>query len=154
MDDNQIVVLGGLIQDSVNDVASKTPLLGDIPLLGNLFRYETRQHTKTNLMVFIRPYIMYQSDGYRKITDERYDQMSKRREDARIARSPDPAERRQGQSAAAQAGETGPGRLLLPAPPQRIDSSTSFSSRDPDRRSIAAPPAACPTPSPRRRAWC
>jgi type II secretory pathway component GspD/PulD (secretin) len=35
-------------------------------------------------MVFIRPYIMYQSDGYRKITDERYDQMSKRREDARL----------------------------------------------------------------------
>jgi general secretion pathway protein D len=84
VDENQIVVLGGLIQDSVTDVASKTPLLGDIPLLGNLFRYETRQHTKTNLMVFIRPYIMYQSDGYRKLTDDRYDQMSKRREDARL----------------------------------------------------------------------
>jgi general secretion pathway protein D len=84
VDDNQIVVLGGLIQDSVNDVATKTPLLGDIPLLGNLFRYETRQHTKTNLMVFIRPYIMYQPDAYQKITDERYDQMSKRREDARL----------------------------------------------------------------------
>ena len=84
VDDNQIVVLGGLISDSVNDVASKTPLLGDIPLLGNLFRYETRQHTKTNLMVFIRPYIMYQANGYRKITDERYDMMSKRREEARM----------------------------------------------------------------------
>ena len=84
VDENQIVVLGGLIQDSVNDVASKTPLLGDIPLLGNLFRYETRQHTKTNLMVFIRPYIMYQSDGYQKITDERYEQMGKKREAARM----------------------------------------------------------------------
>jgi general secretion pathway protein D len=84
VDENQIVVLGGLIQDSVNDVQSKTPLLGDIPILGNLFRYETRQHTKTNLMVFIRPYIMYQSDGYRKLTDERYEQMSKRREAARM----------------------------------------------------------------------
>jgi general secretion pathway protein D len=84
VDENQIVVLGGLIQDSVNDVQSKTPLLGDIPLLGNLFRYETRQHTKTNLMVFIRPYIMYQADGYRKLTDERYDQMDKRRQDARM----------------------------------------------------------------------
>jgi general secretion pathway protein D len=84
VDENQIVVLGGLIQDSVNDVQSKTPLLGDIPLLGNLFRYETRQHTKTNLMVFIRPYIMYQADGYQKITDERYDQIGKRREAARL----------------------------------------------------------------------
>ena len=80
MDENQIVVLGGLIQDSVNDVASKTPLLGDIPILGNLFRYETRQHTKTNLMVFIRPYIMYQQDAYQKLTEERYELMSKRRE--------------------------------------------------------------------------
>ena len=84
VDENQIVVLGGLIQDSVNDVANKTPLLGDIPLFGNLFRYETRQHTKTNLMVFIRPYIMYQENGYQRLTDERYEQMSKRREAARM----------------------------------------------------------------------
>jgi len=84
VDENQIVVLGGLIQDSVSDVASKTPLLGDIPVLGHLFRYETRQHTKTNLMVFIRPYIMYQSDGYQKLTSERYEQASKIRQDARM----------------------------------------------------------------------
>jgi general secretion pathway protein D len=84
VDENQIVVLGGLIQDSVTDVASKTPLLGDIPILGQLFRYETRQHTKTNLMVFIRPFIMYQEDGYKKITGERYEQMSKSREEARM----------------------------------------------------------------------
>jgi general secretion pathway protein D len=84
VDENQIVVLGGLIQDSVTDVASKTPLLGDIPLLGNLFRYETRQHTKTNLMVFIRPYIMYQTDSHQKLVNERYDQMEQRRKDARM----------------------------------------------------------------------
>ena len=84
VDENQIVVLGGLIADSVNNVQSKTPLLGDIPILGNLFRYETRQHTKTNLMVFIRPYIMYQADGYQKITDERYEQIGKKRQAARM----------------------------------------------------------------------
>ena len=84
VDENQIVVLGGLIQDSVNEVASKTPILGDIPVLGSLFRYDTREHTKTNLMVFIRPYIMYQSDGYQKLTDERYQQMSKEREALRM----------------------------------------------------------------------
>jgi len=84
VDENQIVVLGGLIQDSVTDVASKTPLLGDIPILGNLFRYETRQHTKTNLMVFIRPYIMYQTDSSQKLTGERYDLMNKKRQDARM----------------------------------------------------------------------
>jgi len=84
VDENQIAVLGGLIQDSVNDVASKTPLLGDIPILGNLFRYETRQHTKTNLMVFLRPYIMYQQNGYQKLAEEKYEDMSKRRQDARL----------------------------------------------------------------------
>ncbi|ADE10739.1 type II secretion system secretin GspD [Sideroxydans lithotrophicus] len=84
VDDNQIVVLGGLIQDSVNDVQSKTPLLGDIPILGSLFRYDTRQHTKTNLMVFIRPYIMYQQNSYQQLTDNFYEQMNKKREDARM----------------------------------------------------------------------
>lgn len=84
VDENQIVVLGGLIQDSVNDVASKTPLLGDIPFIGGLFRYETREHTKTNLMVFIRPYIMYQQDGYQKLTEDRYEQASKAREALRM----------------------------------------------------------------------
>jgi general secretion pathway protein D len=84
VDDNQIVVLGGLIKDSVKNGKSKTPLLGDIPFLGSLFRYETRTLSKTNLMVFIRPYIMYQSDGYKKITDERYDQINKTRQDARL----------------------------------------------------------------------
>ncbi len=84
VDENQIVVLGGLIQDSVNDVASKTPLLGDIPILGQLFRYETRQHTKTNLMVFIRPYIMYGANDYQQLTDENYEMMNKRRIAARL----------------------------------------------------------------------
>ena len=84
VDENQIVVLGGLIQDQVNEVASKTPLLGDIPILGNLFRYETREHVKTNLMVFIRPYIMYERNSYNKLTEERYDLMSKRREALRM----------------------------------------------------------------------
>ncbi len=85
VDENQIVVLGGLIQDSINNVQSKTPLLGDIPLLGHLFRYETRQRTKTNLMVFIRPYIMYQENGYQKLTADRYEQMNKKREDSRLS---------------------------------------------------------------------
>lgn len=84
VDENQIVVLGGLIQDSVNDVQSKTPILGDIPILGGLFRYETRQHTKTNLMVFIRPYIMYQADAYKKMTEQRYQNMSDMRKSARM----------------------------------------------------------------------
>jgi general secretion pathway protein D len=58
VDDGQIIVLGGLIQDDVQSVQDKIPLLGDIPGIGLLFRYETRTRIKTNLMVFLRPVVL------------------------------------------------------------------------------------------------
>lgn len=72
-DEGQIVVLGGLIQDSVGNGENKVPVLGDIPLLGNLFRYETRRRTKTNLMVFIRPYILRNASASQGLTQDRYE---------------------------------------------------------------------------------
>jgi general secretion pathway protein D len=75
VDDGQIVALGGLIQDSVSTGVEKVPLLGDIPLLGLLFRYETRKQNKTNLMVFLRPVVLRDSMSYRGATAERYQQM-------------------------------------------------------------------------------
>jgi general secretion pathway protein D len=65
-----------LIQDSTNDVKNQVPLLGDIPVLGRLFSYESRQRSKTNLMVFIRPYVMRNQEAYEDITKKRYGQMS------------------------------------------------------------------------------
>jgi general secretion pathway protein D len=73
VDEGQIIVLGGLIQDSVTNGVDKVPVLGDIPLLGNLFRHEVRQHTKTNLMVFIRPYVMRDGQAHQGLTQDRYD---------------------------------------------------------------------------------
>ena len=73
VDEGQIIVLGGLIQDSVTNGVDKVPVLGDIPLLGNLFRHETRQHTKTNLMVFIRPYVMRNGQAHQGLTQDRYE---------------------------------------------------------------------------------
>src|SRR6185295_13410925 len=58
VDDGQIIVLGGLIEDRYTDNKSKVPLLGDIPYLGALFRSESRTKTRTNLMVFLRPVVM------------------------------------------------------------------------------------------------
>ena len=57
-DDRDIVVLGGLIEDRLNDSVDKVPLLGDLPLLGALFRAKSSNKTKTNLMVFIHPVIV------------------------------------------------------------------------------------------------
>jgi general secretion pathway protein D len=75
VDDGQIVVLGGLVQDGIDTVVEKVPVLGDIPLLGLLFRYETRRQTKTNLMVFLRPMVMREAGAPRELTSQRYRQM-------------------------------------------------------------------------------
>jgi len=58
VEDGQTLVLGGLIDDQVNDTRDKVPLLGDIPLLGSLFRYRTTNKRKRNLMVFLHPTIL------------------------------------------------------------------------------------------------
>ncbi len=58
VDDGQIIVLGGLIEDRFITNQSKVPLLGDLPLVGGLFRSENRTRKKTNLMVFLRPVVM------------------------------------------------------------------------------------------------
>jgi general secretion pathway protein D len=73
VDDGQIVVLGGLIEDQVQEGEDRIPLLGDIPGLGHLFRYKTRDHTKTNLMIFLRPVIVRNADDAAAVTNPRYD---------------------------------------------------------------------------------
>ena len=73
VDDGQIVVLGGLIQDAFTDNASKIPYMGDIPVAGALFRYDTRQRTKTNLMVFLKPTIVRSGAATTSVTADRYD---------------------------------------------------------------------------------
>ena len=73
IDDGQTIVLGGLIQDSQTDGTQKLPFLGDIPIAGALFRYDTRKRSKTNLMVFLRPTIVRSAALGAAITGDRYD---------------------------------------------------------------------------------
>jgi general secretion pathway protein D len=73
VDDNQIVVIGGLIQDQVNDTVQKVPILGDIPIIGALFRYKTRSHAKTNLMIFLKPTLVRNSEDSGTYSGDRYD---------------------------------------------------------------------------------
>ena len=73
VDDGQIIVLGGLIQDDQQASIDKVPLLGDIPLIGSFFKYETRSSKKTNLMVFLRPHVLRDGPSARALTSERYD---------------------------------------------------------------------------------
>ena len=73
VDDGQIVVIGGLIQDDAKNNDSQVPLLGDIPFIGNLFKYQTRNRDKTNLMIFLRPYVLRDGKAANQITGDRYD---------------------------------------------------------------------------------
>ncbi len=73
VEDGQIIVLGGLIQDSQTDGTQKLPFLGDIPVVGALFRYDTRARSKTNLMVFLRPTIVRNAAIGNVLTTDRYD---------------------------------------------------------------------------------
>jgi general secretion pathway protein D len=86
VDDGQIIVLGGLVQDDAQANKSAVPVLGRIPILGNLFRSETRNRTKTNLMVFLRPYVLRDEKAGVHLTEDRYDYIRNQR----INAHPDP----------------------------------------------------------------
>ncbi|HVF94217.1 MAG TPA: type II secretion system secretin GspD [Sphingomonas sp.] len=72
VDDGQIAVIGGLLDDNESRTIEKIPVLGDIPGLGALFRNKARSRTKRNLMIFIRPTILRNAADTRRVTEQRY----------------------------------------------------------------------------------
>ena len=75
VDDGAIVVLGGLLQDEFSGNEDKVPGLGDVPLLGNLFKSNTRSRKKTNLMVFLRPVVLRDARATQSLSADRYELM-------------------------------------------------------------------------------
>jgi general secretion pathway protein D len=71
-DDGQTIVLGGLIDDDTQETISKVPLLGSIPVFGKLFQSKSKTNIKKNLMIFIRPRIMTDSNSVYDISSEKY----------------------------------------------------------------------------------
>ena len=67
--DDETVVLGGIMQDRIIESVSKTPVLGDIPLLGNLFRFTSKKKVKVNLLVYLTPHLVRRSE--RRTADSR-----------------------------------------------------------------------------------
>jgi len=74
-DDGQIIVLGGLIREDTGGNEEKVRGLGDIPVLGNLFKYRKKTRKKTNLMIFLRPVIVRSKEDSNAIAADRYDFM-------------------------------------------------------------------------------
>lgn len=98
-DDGETIVLGGLIRDDISETVRKVPLLGDIPLLGTLFRSTSKSRNKQNLMVFLRPTILADNNRLVKMTRRNYlgitalqFEVSKNGELERTVRNPLPAE--------------------------------------------------------------
>jgi general secretion pathway protein D len=75
IDDGATLVLGGLLKDEFGNGDSQVPVLGDIPILGNLFKSRSRTRNKTNLMVFLRPVVIRNQDESNALTSDRYDYM-------------------------------------------------------------------------------
>ena len=73
VDDGQIIVLGGLIEDTVQNGEEKVPGLGDLPFVGNLFKYQNRKRVKTNLMVFLRPTVVRSNEQSVNLAGDRYE---------------------------------------------------------------------------------
>lgn len=73
VEDNQTIVLGGLIDDDIQESVRKIPLLGDIPLLGKAFRQEQTTISKKNLVVFLKPTIIRNSEDMQALTNTKYE---------------------------------------------------------------------------------
>lgn len=83
VDDKQTIVLGGLITDELKETVYKVPLLGDIPLLGNLFKTTSSDLNKRNLMVFLRPEIIRDQRTSQQLTHSKYRYIQQLQENAR-----------------------------------------------------------------------
>ncbi len=73
IDDGDTMVLGGLIEDKNSESVTRVPILGSIPVLGELFKYRSRSKGKTNLMIFLRPVIIRNANDTYRVTADRYD---------------------------------------------------------------------------------
>jgi general secretion pathway protein D len=127
VDDGQIIVLGGLIEDRFVENKSKVPLLGDLPVVGGLFRSESRERRRTNLMVFLRPIVMRDADAANRFSTDRYDAIRARQQEVQPERNPllpvGPAPvipERPGDSAAPLAPPAPPVRPAPPAPEPQL----------------------------------
>ncbi len=87
VDDGAILALGGLIEDRFVVNKSKVPLLGDLPFIGGLFRSESRERRRTNLMVFLRPVVLRTADDAAKLSVDRYEQIRSQQKDAQPVQS-------------------------------------------------------------------
>ncbi|MBB3295161.1 general secretion pathway protein D [Mitsuaria sp. BK041] len=120
LEDGQVLVLGGLLKDEYVDGEDKVPGLGDIPLLGNLFKNQTRKRTKSNQMIFLRPVLLRTPESALALTMDRYDAIRAYQQESQPKASmvlPDTGAPILPEKPASAPGSTPPAQLPLPVYP-------------------------------------
>src|SRR5208283_433695 len=133
--DQETVVIGGILQDRTIENTSKVPVLGDIPVLGLLFRESSKQTIRTNLLLFLTPYIIRDSSDFRRIFERKMAERQKFVEDfygelpryevaVDFDRKAGPLEKMNQASIQTQKQEAGIGapgdQVIRPGPPQPL----------------------------------
>lgn len=75
VDNHQTVVIGGLMRDDINNTTTKIPLLGDIPLIGWLFKYQSKHLTKANLLIFLTPHVVRDNNDLDTLRQQKVEYM-------------------------------------------------------------------------------
>jgi len=78
IEDGELLILGGLIEDTLTDTDSKVPILGDIPLLGRLFKSSSKNKDQQVIMMFIRPTIIRSPDDAKKLSTDKFQHLISR----------------------------------------------------------------------------
>lgn len=105
--DGQTVVISGIFRSEVSDIVRKVPLLGDIPLIGWLFKSIDKQKTNSELVVFITPFVVDNTDESDELNAGDLEWLQRQREDHKAPPVPEPTER--GEQAPTQEGDPGTG---------------------------------------------
>jgi general secretion pathway protein D len=131
VDDGSIIVLGGLLSDEYSGAASQVPLFGDIPVLGWLFKSESRTRSKKNLMVFLRPVVMRDATASEALSTNRYQHMMGLQQAAQPSHNP--------------VFGTGSTPVLPPAPTPKSKSQPKAETSG--EKALSSPPATPATPA-------
>jgi general secretion pathway protein D len=145
VDDGAIMAIGGLLDDNERRTLEKVPVLGDIPVLGELFRSRSKSRGKTNLMVFIRPTIMRTAEDAQRLAQQRLGYIRDQQLSARPDREPTIDELlRDYMGIEPPAGTTEPAAAAAPAANQFM--SVDQIRRDVESGKMGVAPAATPKP--------
>jgi general secretion pathway protein D len=154
--DQETVVIGGIMQDRTIESVSKVPILGDIPILGHLFRDSTRRKTKTNLLLFLTPYIIRDTSDFRRIFERKmkerqqfveqfYGQVPGYDVAVDFARKPGPLSRMnqsllREEQRAENGGPGGPGERVIKPQGTQAPASSPQGQAEPEVREVQPPP--------------